>query len=91
MKFESKQIQKPIKIATCDIRKWLLKMEAAGIEPASRDASTLASTCVVGLLRLPEGNPFAHCGAARQAPPLANSNHFLARRVSSRTADDPEL
>ena len=26
-------------------------MEAAGIEPASRDASTLASTCVVELFR----------------------------------------
>ena len=62
-----------------------LSVEAAGIEPASRDASTLASTCVVGLLRPPEGNPFAHCGAVRQAPQFANPNQFLARRVSSRT------
>ncbi len=29
-------------------------MEAAGIEPASRDASTTASTCVVGLFQLLE-------------------------------------
>ncbi len=29
-------------------------MEAAGIEPASRDASTIASTCVVGLFQFLE-------------------------------------
>ena len=32
----------------------LALMEAAGIEPASRDASTLASTCVVELFQLLE-------------------------------------
>ena len=37
----------PLKKATCDNCKWPFEMEAAGIEPASRDASTLASTCVV--------------------------------------------
>ena len=60
-------------------------MEAAGIEPASRDASTVASTCVVEPFVSPK-KPFAHRGAARQAPWLANSNRFLTRRVSSKTA-----
>ena len=67
------------------ILKWPFEMEAAGIEPASRDASTTASTCVVELFWSPEGNHFAYRGAARQAPPLANSNRFLTHRVSSRT------
>ena len=68
-------------------------MEAAGIEPASRDASTSASTCVVELFKPPSflGDRFAHSGAARQAPPLASSNLYLIHRVSSRTTDDPEL
>lgn len=64
-------------------------MEAEGIEPSSRDASTMASTCVVELFWAE--TLFAHRGAARQAPPLASSNQNLTRRVSSRTAGDPEL
>ena len=42
------------------------KMEAAGIEPASRDISMQASTCVVGLLILAPG------AANRQAAPGAS-------------------
>jgi integrase len=36
------------------------KVEAAGIEPASRDLSTKASTCVAGALNLPRKRPPAH-------------------------------
>ena len=39
---------KPIRKATYNFRYKWLNVEAAGIEPASRDISMTASTCVVG-------------------------------------------
>ena len=46
------------------------QVEAAGIEPASRDISMQASTCVVGYLN------FARCAPARQGNPMTSQERF---------------
>ena len=51
------------------------KVEAAGIEPASRDSSMTASTCVVGYL------DFACRGPCRPGPRPTSSERFLTLGV----------
>ena len=53
------------------------KVEAAGIEPASRDISTQASTCVV------EDTSFARRAPRRQGSRLASRKLYFAARVSN--------
>jgi len=48
IEYRTINIIKPIKKATCDFSHSGFLMEAAGIEPASRDISVTASTCVDG-------------------------------------------
>ena len=48
----------PIEKGQLAISRKLALVEAAGIEPASRDASTSASTCVVELFTLPRRKLF---------------------------------
>jgi hypothetical protein len=60
-------------------------MEAAGIEPASRDISAKASTCVVvDLVLVPKG-------PQRQGPPKTSRERFLTAGVPDMTRGDPEL
>ena len=69
-------------------------MEAAGIEPASRETSTDTSTmCSLAFWDdgLTRHRNFARHRAAWHARRLANSNQFLGRRVSSRTSAQPTL
>ena len=61
-------------------------MEAAGIEPASRDISMPASTCVAGLLPLFAGRP----PVGRVPGPLAG-NGVLPGACPAVTPDEPEL
>ena len=49
--------QSPKKKATYKNRKWPYRVEAAGIEPASRDVSEQTSTCVFGQLKSYEDTP----------------------------------
>ena len=60
-------------------------MEAAGIEPASRDVSGQASTCVVGYLG------FAPADAIRQAAVGASRRQGLGPSVADATRAEPEL
>jgi len=60
-------------------------VEAAGIEPASRDPSTTASTCVVDNL------DFADAGSYRQDPASTSRKRFLGVSVLDMTDDDSEL
>ena len=60
-------------------------VEAAGIEPASRDISTLASTCVFDSLS------FAHCPANRQAEQRTSRKLVLTLIVPGMNQSDPEL
>ena len=60
-------------------------MEAAGIEPASRDVSGQASTCVVDSLG------FAPAAANRQASAGASRQQGLTWGVADATPGDPEL
>ena len=61
------------------------KVEAAGIEPASRDISMRASTCVVGCLS------FARRGPSRQGPHRTSQERVLTADVPDVTRGDPEL
>jgi len=58
------------------ICKWPFKMEAAGIEPASRDASTRPSTCVVKLFVTSRRCLFASHRTVWQVRWSANSNRI---------------
>ena len=60
-------------------------MEAAGIEPASRDISTLASTCVFAYLI------FARFPAKRQAEKRTSRELRLTLIVLDMNQSDPEL
>ena len=60
-------------------------VEAAGIEPASREISTQASTCVVDSL------DFTARGPSRQGPRLAIRERDLIGCVPDVTPDDLEL
>ena len=60
-------------------------MEAAGIEPASRDISTMASTCVVDYLR------FARLTVSRQTEKQTSRKLRLTISVFYMTDCDPEL
>ncbi len=60
-------------------------MEAAGIEPASRDVSIKASTCVVGDL------DFTQTAEHRHPEVFAISKLYLATSVSNVTRCDLEL
>ena len=60
-------------------------MEAAGIEPASRDVSAKASTCVFGCLRFAGGAP------NRQGAPRAIRPRSLAARIADLAGDESDL
>ena len=60
-------------------------MEAAGIEPASRDISTMASTCVADYLF------FANLAANRQAEKLTSQKLCLTANVFDVLCSDLEL
>ena len=60
-------------------------MEAAGIEPASRDISTMASTCVVDYLS------FTGCPVNRQTEPSARGERVLTVNVLDMFHSDLEL
>lgn len=59
-------------------------MEAAGIEPASRDVSTQASTCVVGYLSV------AIRASNRRDAQTASRERSLVWGVPDAAQDDPE-
>ena len=60
-------------------------MEAAGIEPASRDISMFASTCVVALWC------FTLQAPKRQGARKTSQEHFLAAGVPDMTSGDLDL
>ena len=60
-------------------------VEAAGIEPASRDISTIASTCVVDYLR------FVRCTVHRQTEHLTRRERVLTVNVLDVLHSDLEL
>ncbi len=60
-------------------------MEAAGIEPASRDVSTVASTCVVDCLS------FAQLAVNRQTECQTSRKPNLTASVPDMTRGDPNL
>ena len=62
-----------------------LCMEAAGFEPASRDISTMASTCVVDYLI------FARCTVHRQTEHPTRRERFLTVNVLDVLHSDLEL
>ncbi len=61
-------------------------MEAAGIEPASRDSSTGASTCVAGLFKFNPEGPESDNGSSQTV-----RRQNLIPRVSGVTGNDPKL
>ena len=61
------------------------EVEAAGIEPASRDISTMASTCVVDYLS------FARCTVHRQTEQPTRRERFLTVNVLDVLHSDLEL
>ena len=61
------------------------KVEAAGIEPASRDISTLASTCVVDYLG------FAGSAVCRPTSEQTSRKRNLATAVPDMGGCDPDL
>ena len=73
--------------ALCSLRRVveLVDMEAAGIEPASRDISMEASTCVVDSLSFAQGGPY------RPGPPGTRWEQFLAASVLTMTDGEPDL
>ena len=64
----------------------LFEVEAAGIEPASRDISMKASTCVADYLSLVASSAYRQ-GSANNQP----GAFFLVSYVPDTVADDPEL
>ena len=61
------------------------EVEAAGIEPASREVSIVTSTCVVDCLN------FARSTVNRQTENRTRRKLYLTTRVSDVTCGDPEL
>ncbi len=68
-----------------DQRLFIWEVEAAGIEPASRDAFTVTSTCVVSDLVV------GSTGAPSRAPAVLIRERFLIQRVLDVTLDDPNF
>jgi len=76
---------KSIKIATYNELQVAIKVEAAGIEPASRDASMQASTCVVDYLI------FAANGSNRRDLPATRRKPLFNLARVRMTPSGPEL
>ena len=75
----------PRKIALTAYDECYLRVEAAGIEPASRDISTMASTCVADALN------FARKADHRQPESQTSRERVLTASVLDMTCGDLEL
>jgi hypothetical protein len=74
-----------LRFSVSRVRKMSYKVEAAGIEPASRGPSAKASTCVVDVLVL------TRPGSRRQDPTHAVRERFLTPDVPDVTRGDSDL